>query len=208
MSVCYIFAAGSYYGLPERPGPGDTVIAADAGYAACHREGLRPDLVVGDFDSSSPPAGEKLLRLPVEKDDTDTLRALREGLALGCRDFVIYGGTGGTRPDHTLANLQCLLFLASHGARGKMYGDGVLWQTVCRERIDFPAGKRGTLSLFCLGEEARGVCLRGLKYELENGTLRADFPLGVSNSFTGRAASVSLREGCLLMMTELTEEEA
>ena len=207
MPVCFVFAAGDGYGLPERPGTADVIIAADAGYALCRREGLKPDLVVGDFDSSAAPEGERVLRLPVEKDDTDTLRALREGLALGCREFVIVGGTGGKRPDHTLANLQCLLFLAARGAHGRMYGDGVLWRTVCRERVDFPAGSRGTLSLFCLGEEARGVTLRGLKYNLENAAIRADFPIGVSNSFVGGPASVEVREGCLLMMTELTEDE-
>ena len=163
----FVFAAGSYYGLPERPAEGDWIAAADAGYTACRAAGFRPDLVVGDFDSSTEPAGETVLRLPVEKDDTDTLHALRLGLERGCRDFVIYGGTGGARPDHTLANLQCLLFLAAHGARGRLYGDGIVWRALSRERMDFPAAARGTLSLFCMGGEARGVTLRGLKYNME-----------------------------------------
>lgn len=203
---CFVFAAGSYYGLPERPEPGDLVIAADAGYAACRAAGLRPELVVGDFDSSEEPAGERVLRLPVEKDDTDTLHALRIGLRRGCRDFVLYGGTGGARPDHTLANLQCLLFLAEQGARGRLYGDGVVWRVLRGEEIAFPAAMRGTLSLFCLGAEARGVTLRGLKYNMEQGTIRPDFPIGVSNSFVGAAATVAVGEGSLLMMTEIQEE--
>lgn len=204
---CFVFAAGDCFGLPERPAPGDLIIAADAGYAACRAFGLRPALVVGDFDSSDAPEGETLLRLPVEKDDTDTLHALRVGLERGCRDFVILGGTGGARPDHTLANLQSLLFLAARGARGRLYGNGVVWRTVCRERVDFPADMRGTLSLFCLDGEARGVSLRGLKYNMEQGSLRSDFPLGVSNSFVGRRASVEVGDGCLLMMTEIQEEQ-
>ena len=205
---CFVFAAGSYYGLPEKPEPGDLVIAADAGYAACRAAGLRPDLVVGDFDSSEAPEGEEVLRLPVEKDDTDTLHALRLGLERGCRDFVIVGGTGGTRPDHTLANLQCLLFLAASGARGRLYGDGVVWRVLHGESIEFPAATRGTLSLFCIGEEARGVTLRGLKYNMEQGAIRPDFPIGVSNSFIGEAASVEVAEGSLLMMTEIQEKQA
>ena len=205
--TCFVFAAGSYFGLPERPRPGDLIIAADAGYAHCREAGLHPDLVVGDFDSSAAPAGEAVLRLPVEKDDTDTLHALRLGLARGCRDFVIYGGTGGARADHTLANIQCLYFLASHGARGRLYGDGAVWRVLDRERVGFPASARGTLSLFCLDGEARGVTLCGLKYEMEQGTLRPDFPLGVSNSFVGRPASVEVTDGRLLMMTEIQEEE-
>ena len=81
MNRCFIFAAGSFYGLRERPGPGDFVIAADAGYEICLKEGLQPDLLLGDFDSMEPPANfAQVRRLPVEKDDTDTLAALKVGL--------------------------------------------------------------------------------------------------------------------------------
>ena len=204
--TCYIFAAGSFYGLVEKPNTGDLVIAADAGYRCCAALGIRADLVVGDFDSMSAPAGEILLRLPVEKDDTDTLYAMRLGLERDFRDFVVYGGTGGQRSDHTLANLQSLLFLVSHGAQGRLYGDGVVWRTLHEDRISFPASARGTLSLFCLDGEARGVTLRGLKYELTDGVLRSDFPLGVSNSFIGREASVEVTEGTLLMLHDIQEE--
>ncbi len=83
MRRCFIFAAGSFYGLRERPVPGDLVIAADAGYRICRGEGIVPDLLLGDFDSMEPPAGfAQVRRLPVEKDDTDTLAALRAGLAV------------------------------------------------------------------------------------------------------------------------------
>ena len=81
MKRCFIFAAGSFYGLRERPAPGDFVIAADGGYQHCLREKLQPDLLLGDFDSMEPPADfARVCRLPMEKDDTDTLAAIREGL--------------------------------------------------------------------------------------------------------------------------------
>ena len=88
MRRCFIFAAGSFYGLRERPGPGDFVIAADAGYRICLKEGLRPDLLLGDFDSMEPPTDAvRVRRLPVEKDDTDTLAALKAGLEQTCDTF-------------------------------------------------------------------------------------------------------------------------
>ena len=91
MERCFIFAAGTYHGMRERPGaPGDLVIAADAGYRICLREHITPDLLIGDFDSMEPPAGDaRLIRLPVEKDDTDTLAAIRAGLGQGCGAFHI-----------------------------------------------------------------------------------------------------------------------
>ena len=183
MATCYIFAAGSFYGLTEYPSEGDFVIAADAGL------GEAPD-------------GSNVFQLPVEKDDTDTIYAMRVGLERGYTDFVVYGGTGGSRADHTIANLQGLLFLSSHGAHCRMYGDGVVWSVLHNETISFPAGCSGTLSLFCMDGAARGVTIRGLKYELTDAKIRSDFPIGVSNSFTG-AASVEVRDGTLIMIHDI-----
>ena len=54
--------------------------------------------------------------------------------------------------------------------------------------------------MFCLGPDARGVTLEGLYYPLEQGTLTAGFPLGVSNHFTGAEATVSVADGSLLVL--------
>ena len=85
---------------------------ADAGYTQVRRQGLKPDLVVGDFDSlGSVPEGEKIVRHPVMKDDTDMMYSLKECLGRGYRNFLILGATGG-RLDHTVANLCALYYLA------------------------------------------------------------------------------------------------
>ena len=98
MRRCFIFAAGSYYGLRERPEPGDLVLAADAGYRICRQEGIIPDLLLGDFDSMEAPADfARIRRVPVEKDDTDTMLAVKTALAWGCGEVYLYGGTGGSR---------------------------------------------------------------------------------------------------------------
>ena len=132
MKRCFIFSAGTYFGLRERPQSGDLVLAADAGYEVCRREGIVPDLVLGDFDSMEQPKdAENVLRVPVEKDDTDTMLAVKTALENGCDTIYLYGGTGGKRLDHTLANLQTLLFIRRRGARGYLYDDdssGQLWR--------------------------------------------------------------------------------
>lgn len=75
------------------------------------RVGVEPDLLLGDYDSAPrPEAGAKTVFLPAEKDDTDTYYAARKALELGATDVVIVGGLGGARLDHTLANLQTLVF--------------------------------------------------------------------------------------------------
>ncbi len=203
---CFIFAAGSFYGLREHPGdPGDFVIAADAGYHICLREHITPRLLLGDFDSMEPPADFAYVRrLPVEKDDTDTLAALRVGLERGCTDFLIYGGTGGKRLDHTLANLQSLLYLRRKGAMGFLFDDDFLWTVIENESITVPKTVEwGLLSVFCLGDRAEGVEETGVQYPLQNAVLTPDFPLGVSNHVLEPAARVSVGRGALAVGWEL-----
>ena len=205
MPRCFVFAAGDFYGLRLAPAPGDLVIAADGGLTACRRAQITPDLLLGDFDSLSPGAGEApLIRLPVEKDDTDTLAALRLGLDRGFNEFHIYGGTGGARLDHTLANLQSLLFLRRRGARGWLYGDDFVWTVIENESLEVPGTVEwGLLSVFCLGDRAEGVDETGLQYSLENAVLTPDFPIGVSNHITAPPARISVRKGALAVGWEL-----
>ena len=113
---------------------------------------------------------------------------------------MFYGALDGPRLDHTVANFQTLQFLADHGAKGYLVGRDYLVTVVKNETISFPAEAEGIISLFCLGCDAKGVTIRGLHYELENGTLTPGFPLGVSNHFTGKGATVQVKDGSILAM--------
>lgn len=200
MGKCVIFCAGGFDALAEPVEKGDLLLAADGGLRHLERLGRKPDIILGDFDSlGRTPEGASVF--PVEKDDTDSMLAARRGLELGCREFVIYGGLDGKRLDHTVANFQTLQFLADRGAAGYLVGRDYL-VTVIRtgETLRFSAEARGILSLFCLGPDAEGVTLRGLKYPLEGGVLTSGFPLGVSNHFIGREAAVTVGKGSLLAM--------
>lgn len=137
-----------------------------------------------------------VFQLPREKDDTDTMAALKEGLRLGYSEFSIYGGMGG-RFDHTLANVQALLYLRNRGARGRLLDRAVEVQVIRDEKICFPRNARGILSLFSLVEESRGVTIEGMKYLLDRATVRNDFPVGISNEFIGEEASVTVEDGTL-----------
>ena len=163
------------------PGGAGFLIAADKGYEALEAYGVPPNLVVGDFDSlGRRPNHPDVVQLPVAKDDTDMVYALREGLDRGYRRFVLLGGVGG-RLEHTLANLQALAWLTTQGARGVLAGEGTVATALRNETMTFPAGLTGFWSAFCLSGQAEGVTLRNLKFELTGHTLSADFPLGVSD---------------------------
>ena len=203
--ACYIFGAGDFDGLEERPGAEDYVIAADGGYTACRRAGVEPQLLLGDFDSlAEVPALPHVERVPVEKDDTDTLAAVKLGLERGCTDFYLYGGTGGKRLDHTLANLQTLLYLRRRGARGYLYDDEFVWTALENESLTVEKTVEwGLLSVFCLGDRAEGVYESGVQYPLTDAVLTAEFPLGVSNHILEDTARIRVNRGALAVGWQL-----
>ncbi len=199
MKNCIIFCAGGFDALIEPVKDTDCVLAADGGLAHVQALGLEPDGVLGDFDSLGyvPPSAKVF---PVEKDDTDAMLAVRYGLEMGCKRFLLYGSLDGPRLDHTVANFQTLQFLADHGATGYLIGIDTVATVIKNETLHFSAQAQGVISVFCLGADARGVSLSGLKYPLAGGSLTAGHPLGVSNHFTGSPATVCVKDGSLLVI--------
>lgn len=199
MGKCVIFCAAEFDALVQPLEKEDFLIAADGGLKHLQKSGLQPDEILGDFDSLGYiPADSRVF--PVEKDDTDAMLAARRGLALGYREFLFYGSMDGPRLDHTVANFQTLQFLAENNAFGYLVGKHQLATVVKNGSISFPAGCEGTISVFCLGADAEGVTLKGLYYPLEKGKLTSGFPLGVSNHFTGKPASITVEKGSLLII--------
>ncbi len=199
MGSCVIFCAGGFEKLARPIEKDDFLLAADGGLVHMERLGLKPDGILGDFDSLGY-VPENARVFPVEKDDTDSMLAVRQGLAMGFREFLLYGSLDGPRLDHTVANFQTLQFLADRGAQGWLIGNHYIATVIRNRALRFGPKMQGIVSVFCLGADARGVTIRGLQYPLENGTLTAGFPLGVSNHFLGQEAAVSVTDGSLLVL--------
>lgn len=208
--ICYIIGASPCSGMGGEgfePKTGDYVIAADGGLKYLEAAGVHPDLIVGDFDTLGyEPAHENMVRLQREKDWTDTFVSMEKGVKLGYETFVFYGCLGG-KLEHTVANLQHLVWLSERRMMGWMT-DGRVWVTALSGdgaksgHLTLPACKQGMVSVFCMGDKAEGVTLQGLKYTLQDGELSGAFPLGVSNEFVGEIAEISVRKGTLLVITE------
>lgn len=211
---CIIVGAGDFdaeYAKSEMAvSVGDFCIAADGGLMYLNMLEILPDLIIGDMDSLKNDALLKefekiknvsIKKLPVEKDDTDMLAAIKEGLARGYRRFELYGALGG-RIDHAIANIQCLDYLLSNGASGVLYGNRVRVELLRDGRIYYPesfGSRYGTISVFAYGGNAYGVTERGLKYSLDDAKLSQDFPIGVSNEFTGQESMIEVKKGRLLI---------
>jgi thiamine pyrophosphokinase len=203
MSRCIIIAP-LYQGEEKdwlKPEAGDFVLCADGGYQAAVRHGIRPDLVIGDFDSM---AGNEepdctSVRLPVHKDDTDMVVCLEEGRSRGYSHFRIAGCLGG-RLDHTISNLQCLYDCALRGEEAWMCDGQNMVTVLLPGRYTLPRQEGCKFSLLSYTPEALGVNLRGTVWELTDAALNNRYPLGVSNEITGDQAELSFAEGALMVL--------
>ena len=199
MGSCLIFCAGGFDGLIEPIRTGDYLLAADGGLRHLQALSLAPNGIIGDFDSLGYVPRQATV-FPVEKDDTDAMLAVRQGLQMGFDRFLLYGSLDGPRLDHTVANFQTLQFLADRGAEGWLIGNSYIATVVKNGSLHFDSNAEGIFSVFCLGADAEGVAIRSAKYTLEQGTLRAGFPLGVSNHFIGEQTEISVKSGSLLVL--------
>lgn len=208
---CIIIGAGDFDVEKISLNTEDLCIAADGGFRYCQEMQVTPDYLLGDFDSLTEEQKrvvdeleEKqsvcIKRLPVMKDDTDMLAAIKLGLEKGYKQFFLYGALGGKRFEHSLANIQCLQYLKSHGGIGYLVEKEQLLFLVKNETITLPKCEECFVSIFALSEKAEGVNLQQLKYELQDAVITNDFPIGVSNETEGKEAVISVKKGTLLVV--------
>ncbi len=199
MKVCAIVSGGSFSPL-DGIGRADFVIACDKGCeytAAC---GVKPDLLVGDFDSytGEKPEGVPVLGLPCEKDDTDTMAAVRYAVGEGFDEILLYCALGG-RLDHLIGNIQAGAFAAKNGVRFTIVDSRNLIYIIGGGSVAPEMREGFSLSVLALSDVCEGVTIRGAKYGLENATITNTFPIGVSNERRGDV-TVSLKNGILMVI--------
>ncbi len=200
-NTCLIIAGAPECRIPENRAGADFIIACDYGLHHALTFGISPHLIIGDFDSyrGTLPKGIPVRRHPPEKDDTDTMLAVKEALERGYRRIVIAGGLGG-RIDHQLANLSAAAFAAERGAHCVLVDDQQQIFALRNGSCRISAGQWTNLSVFAFSDRAEGVTLKGVKYPLSDDVLTNSFPLGVSNSFAADTAEISVRQGILLIV--------
>jgi len=202
--VCVIVGAGDFDGLKFKYNLDNTLfIAADGGYGYLELEDIIPDVWVGDADSINSEAriSDKCRRidLPVHKDDTDSLAAVKYGIAEGYDEFHIYGSLGG-RLDHSISNIRMMSYLTSIGKVVYLFGPGQGICAVENGSLSFSKKESGIVSVFSLTDVSEGVSIKGLEYELENASLNSIDSIGVSNAFNNKPSTISVVSGRLMVM--------
>ena len=179
---------------------GDFFVFCDSGLKHMAGLGRRPDLIVGDFDSAENPHMEvETIVLPREKDDTDTVYAVKEAIKRGFSDFLL-AGVVGARLDHSLGNVSILLYLDSLGKRGTIIDDYSVMEIVSQTPVDIP-DSYPYFSLLNVTGVAKGIYIKAAKYELSGGEITPEYQYGISNEvIPGKTARVYVEEGRLLLV--------
>lgn len=203
----FIYVGGSVDSarITEHPRSGDLCIAADAGYRNAKALGERVDLLLGDLDSlneSELPKDMEQIKVPAEKDFTDTQLAVEAALKRGADEIVIIGGLDG-RLDHTLSNLSILrdLFarripaVITNGQNRVRFLDST---STLIAKSGFPY-----LSVIATDPVVKGVSMEGCKYPLKKAVLKRDYNYAVSNEITGNCALISVRKGGIYLIESI-----
>ncbi|MBE6738258.1 MAG: thiamine diphosphokinase [Ruminococcaceae bacterium] len=203
MSRCVIIGGADIYNYDRMKSyltSEDFYIFCDSGLKHLSSLGVKADLIVGDFDSHPKPDTEgEMIVLPREKDDTDTMFAVKEGIKRGFEEFLLLGVVGG-RLDHTLGNVSALLYLNSRGKKAALVDDYSEITVVAQEE-EFVKDSFQYFSLLNISGVARGIMVENAKYPLKDAEITCEYPYGISNEAErGKRAKVLVKEGRLLLV--------
>ena len=206
MKTCYIACALDCK-IDVKKGENDLIIGADRGYFTLVKNDIKPDIVIGDFDSYTGDIKcENVIKYPVKKDDTDSALAVKYAVEQGYKSIIIYGAIGGML-DHTIANISLIANYIKSGVRITLIdGDNVIFP-IYNEKISFDNEANGRISVFSFTDKSYGVFEKGLLYCLDNYTITNSCALGVSNEFIGENAEISVEDGVLLIYTSKNNYE-
>ena len=180
----------------------DYIVFCDSGLRHLEPLQVKPSLIVGDFDShDNPYLDVETIVLPCEKDDTDTVFAVKEAIKRGF-DYFLLIGVVGARLDHTLGNVSILLYLDSIGKKGTIIDDYSEMEIVSNEPA-YIEDSYAFFSLLNVSGTAKGITIENAKYLLNNAEITCEYQYGVSNEvFPGKTAKVSILEGKLLLIKD------
>lgn len=197
--TCAIISGGAF-SLFDGIEDSDFIIACDKGYEYAKSQNITPDLIIGDFDSLSGglPNEIKKITLPCEKDETDTMAAIRYAISHGFNKILIFCALGG-RLDHLLGNLQSAAYAVKNGAKVKIKGENEEIYIFSNCKIFLPKKENFSISVISLTDKCENVTVSGGKYTLENAVLTNTSTLGISNEWIDDI-TVSVKDGILAVI--------
>lgn len=175
------------------------IIAADSGYVTCEKAKVKPNIIIGDFDSSKKPQTNiNILQLPSIKNDTDTFYCIKEAVKRGADEIEIFCALGG-RADHTLSNILNLEYCLENNVKASIVSEKCVL-SLHNNGFEICKGDFKYFSLFAIGGSVSGLSIKGAAYELDDYTLSPFASIGQSNEFKNSIVNVDFKNGVLLLV--------
>ncbi len=184
-----------YRYLKEKIHDTDFIICADGGYNHASAMGIKPNVLLGDFDSAED--YEKVadrIEYPKRKDFTDGELAVMYAVEHGYNDVVLIAMTGD-RLDHTIVDIL-LLMKCKNGVliddNNEIY--------LLRDEIEISGRKGQTVSIIPINGNVQGISTTGLEYPLCDETLYFASSRGISNVMLDEKCKISIKKGMALVI--------
>lgn len=176
----------------------DFIICADGGLNYLDILNIKPNLIVGDFDSADINLLEKyknveIKKYPAEKNFTDTEIAIEEAIACGFNEITIFGATG-TRLDHTMANILLIERYIKNDISIKIV-DNNNYISILNKDITINRKEGYFLSIIPISEYIDGITLKGMKYPLVDVKVNRGSTLCISNEIIAKSAEINIKNG-------------
>ena len=199
----FVFGGGEIFPeyIEEKVQDGDIVVCADSGYRNASLMGIKADVLVGDFDSLGdiPKDAKEVVRVPAEKNSTDTQLAVDIAIERGADEIIIIGSTSG-RADHALSAMAILELLWDNRIPAVLVNG--------QNRVRFIRDS-GTIivrsgykyfSVLTLDKVAKKVSIEGGKYPLDKKNIERGFQFAVSNEIVKNAALITVKKGSVYII--------
>lgn len=175
------------------------IICADSGYLKCQKAGFSPDLIIGDFDSSSLPESDcEIVQLNPRKDFTDTFHCVQYAVQKGFKDIIILGGIG-SRLDHTYSNIMSVNYCVEQNIKCALANEKN-YITILSGNNKIEGKDFKYFSLFALFEKCEGLSIKNAEYELDDVTIHPYEQYTQSNEFKSGAAEIFIKKGKILLI--------
>ncbi len=184
------------------------IIAADGGAEFLRSQNVIPDILIGDFDSTTEDTLQffqskaKQIRFPVMKDKTDSELAVDYCVEEGFDQIVMVNAVNG-QLEHSLANIFLIEKYVQKGI--KLYfinKTREIFTLHGKEEITLKSKPGSSYSLIPLSKKVYVEFIKGFQYPLEQKVLDRSSSRGVSNRALEREVSVNISAGTLLLIRE------
>lgn len=189
--------------LADRASGASLVVAADGGIVPLTSEGIVPDVLIGDLDSSLAPYPDGVnVILDPDQETNDLEKALNYVYANAVQDVIVLGATG-LRIDQTLKNMSVLVQFHEK-FRNIRFEDTLCQIFVAGNNTELSLPVGTAISLFPISGKVDEIVTQGLMYALHNESLEIGVRDGSSNVVVSNPVSIQYRTGTLILIVNHT----